>query len=48
MFIDVIDYSIFNELREMDDNDNREFTKGIVIEFLNQAATTLESMKKNV
>lgn len=44
---DVIDPATFEQILEMDDEDDeREFSKGIVYGFFEQAETTFANMKK--
>lgn len=41
---DMIDMDTFGQLLEMDDEDDREFSKEIVWNFFDQASTTFEQM----
>lgn len=42
---DVIDHETFEQILEMDDDeDERDFSKGIVTDFLEQAETTLQDL----
>jgi len=42
---DVIDHETFEQILEMDDDeDERDFSKGIVVDFLEQAETTLKEL----
>lgn len=43
---DIIDMEIFGQLLEMDEEDDREFSKSIVWNFFEQAVTTFEQMDK--
>ncbi|KAL1969549.1 hypothetical protein VTN77DRAFT_8987 [Rasamsonia byssochlamydoides] len=43
---DIIDPSTFEQILEMDDDSEREFSKGIVYGFFEQAETTFEKMEK--
>ncbi|KKA19455.1 Phosphotransmitter protein Ypd1 [Rasamsonia emersonii CBS 393.64] len=43
---DIIDPATFEQILEMDDDEEREFSKGIVYGFFEQAETTFENMKK--
>ncbi len=44
-FTDIIDYSIFDELREMDDGDpQRAFTTEIITEFQQQVTLRMQSL----
>lgn len=45
---DIIDEGTFEQILEMDDDDEREFSKGIVYGFFDQAKTTFEKMEKAV
>ncbi|KAJ5540791.1 hypothetical protein N7494_005867 [Penicillium frequentans] len=45
---DIIDEGTFEQILEMDDDDEREFSKGIVYGFFEQAKTTFEKMEKAV
>lgn len=48
-FKDHIDEATFNQILEMDDDENeREFSKGIVIEFFTQAEATFEALEKAI
>jgi osomolarity two-component system phosphorelay intermediate protein YPD1 len=41
----IVDHSIFDQLLEMDEDDTeREFSKGIVLNYFEQAATTFTDM----
>ena len=42
---DVIDHAVFDQLLEMDEEDKeREFSKGIVVNYFEQAETTFANM----
>lgn len=44
---DVIDHPTLEQILEMDDDeDERDFSKGIVVDFLSQAETTLEEIEE--
>lgn len=43
---DMIDLSAFEQILEMDDDDDRDFSKGIVFGFFEQAVTTFDKMEK--
>jgi osomolarity two-component system phosphorelay intermediate protein YPD1 len=43
-YADIIDPSTFEQILEMDDDSEREFSKGIVYGFFDQAETTFEKM----
>ncbi|RHZ44721.1 Hpt domain-containing protein [Aspergillus thermomutatus] len=43
---EVLDKSTFEQILEMDDDDDRDFSKGIVYGFFDQAETTFEKMEK--
>jgi osomolarity two-component system phosphorelay intermediate protein YPD1 len=43
---DVIDTATFDQILEMDDEDDMDFSKGIVYGFFDQAETTFEKMDK--
>ncbi|KAJ5737946.1 signal transduction histidine kinase [Penicillium malachiteum] len=45
---DIIDASTFEQILEMDDDDDRDFSKGIVYGFFDQAKTTFEKMESAV
>ncbi|KAJ5726743.1 uncharacterized protein N7483_008100 [Penicillium malachiteum] len=45
---DIIDASTFEQILEMDDDDDRDFSKGIVYGFFDQAKTTFEKMETAV
>ncbi|KAL2005686.1 hypothetical protein VTN00DRAFT_10179 [Thermoascus crustaceus] len=45
-YADVIDPSTFDQILEMDDDDERDFSRGIVYGFFEQAETTFEKMEK--
>ncbi|KAI9348595.1 signal transduction histidine kinase [Obelidium mucronatum] len=38
---DIVDSSVFDQLLEMDDDENRDFSKGIAKDYMTQAETTL-------
>ena len=42
------DYNTFEQILEMDDDDDREFSKEIVYSFFSQAESTIEEMKQGV
>lgn len=42
----MIDSSAFEQILEMDDDDDRDFSKGIVFGFFDQAVTTFDKMEK--
>jgi len=44
----IIDHDIFDQLLQMDDDDNREFTKGIVWNYFEQAETTFKEMEESI
>ncbi|KAJ3097821.1 hypothetical protein HDU97_004518 [Phlyctochytrium planicorne] len=45
MTVEVVDHAIFNQLLEMDDDQTeREFSKGIVLNYFEQAETTFGQM----
>ncbi|KAJ9201087.1 hypothetical protein DTO166G4_1900 [Paecilomyces variotii] len=44
----IIDPSTFEQILEMDDDDEREFSKGIVYGFFEQADSTFEKMEKAI
>ena len=41
---DVIDSATFDQILEMDDDDQKEFSKSIVYDFFTQAQNTFDSM----
>jgi osomolarity two-component system phosphorelay intermediate protein YPD1 len=41
---DIIDHSVFDQLTEMDDEDDNEFSKSIVFNFFEQAESTFTTM----
>lgn len=41
----MIDLSAFEQILEMDDDDDRDFSKGIVFGFFDQAVTTYDKME---
>lgn len=43
---DSIDESTFEQILEMDDDDDRDFSQGIVFGFFEQADSTFEKMEK--
>ena len=43
---DVLDHTVFDQLLEMDDDEDREFSKSIVTNFFEQAGTTFQSLEK--
>ena len=43
---DSIDESTFEQILEMDDDDDRDFSKGIVYGFFEKAESTFEKMEK--
>lgn len=43
---DSIDESTFEQILEMDDDDDRDFSQGIVFGFFEQAGSTFEKMEK--
>lgn len=43
---EVLDMTTFEQILEMDDDDDREFSKGIVAGFFEQAAETFNQMEK--
>jgi osomolarity two-component system phosphorelay intermediate protein YPD1 len=45
-YADILDPSTFEQILEMDDDAEREFSKGIVVGFFEQAETTFERMEK--
>ncbi|KAJ3283625.1 hypothetical protein HDU79_008885 [Rhizoclosmatium sp. JEL0117] len=45
---DIVDGTIFDQLLEMDDDDNREFSKGIARDFITQAETTLTELQESL
>ncbi|KAI5285490.1 hypothetical protein KEM55_000639, partial [Ascosphaera atra] len=45
MFDDKIDQSTFEQILEMDDDSEREFSKGIVYGFFEQAESTFTKME---
>ncbi|KAJ6032714.1 hypothetical protein N7540_003446 [Penicillium herquei] len=45
---DIIDASTFEQILEMDDDDDRDFSKGIVYGFFDQAKTTFDKMEAAV
>ncbi|KAJ5923482.1 hypothetical protein N7454_008727 [Penicillium verhagenii] len=45
---DILDEGTFEQILEMDDDDERDFSKGIVYGFFDQAKTTFEKMEKAV
>lgn len=44
----MLDLSAFEQILEMDDDDDRDFSKGIVFGFFEQAVTTFETMEKKM
>lgn len=42
---EMLDLSAFEQILEMDDDDDRDFSKGIVFGFFEQAVTTFEKME---
>lgn len=42
---EMLDLSAFEQILEMDDDDDRDFSKGIVFGFFDQAMTTFEQME---
>jgi len=42
---ELIDASTFEQILEMDDDDDRDFSKGIVYGFFDQAKTTFTKME---
>jgi osomolarity two-component system phosphorelay intermediate protein YPD1 len=45
-YTDIIDPGTFEQVLEMDDDENREFSKGIVDGFFDQAVQTFEDMEE--
>jgi len=45
---DVIDQATFDQILEMDDEDDRDFSKSIVYGFFEQAETTFEKMERAI
>ncbi|KAJ3065118.1 hypothetical protein HDU98_011479 [Podochytrium sp. JEL0797] len=45
---DIIDSAIFDQLLEMDDDNEREFSKGIAKEYIKQAETTLKELNESL
>jgi osomolarity two-component system phosphorelay intermediate protein YPD1 len=45
---DSIDEDTFEQILEMDDDDDREFSKSIVYDFFTQAQSTFEKMDANL
>lgn len=43
---DSVDYTTFEQILEMDDDEEREFSRSIVFGFFEQAEETFETMKK--
>lgn len=43
---DLVDHAIFDQLLEMDDDDEREFSKSIVWNFFEQAETTFKQIEE--
>lgn len=43
---DLVDHAIFDQLLEMDDDDEREFSKSIVWNFFEQAETTFTQIEE--
>lgn len=43
---DLVDHTIFDQLLEMDDDDEREFSKSIVWNFFEQAETTFTQIEE--
>ena len=43
---DAIDPATFDQILEMDDDDDREFSKNIVLDFFPQAGTTFQEMQE--
>ncbi|KAF8420093.1 signal transduction histidine kinase [Tirmania nivea] len=43
-----IDYATFNQVLEMDDIDDKDFSRGIVYSFFEQAEDTIKEMKENI
>jgi osomolarity two-component system phosphorelay intermediate protein YPD1 len=43
---DVIDKATFDQILEMDDDEDMDFSKGIVYGFFDQAETTFDKMDK--
>ena len=41
-----IDRTTFEQILEMDEEDDRDFSRAIIQEFLQQATTTMEKMEK--
>jgi osomolarity two-component system phosphorelay intermediate protein YPD1 len=45
---DLIDQNTFEQILEMDDEDDRDFSQGIVYGFFEQAEGTFEKMEKSL
>ncbi|KAJ3389371.1 hypothetical protein HDU84_008820 [Entophlyctis sp. JEL0112] len=45
---DIIDGAIFDQLLEMDDGDDHEFSRGIAVEYIKQGQTTLAEMSESL
>jgi len=44
----IIDHGIFDQLLQMDDDDDREFSKSIVWNYFEQAETTFKEMEDSI
>ncbi|GAA5985609.1 hypothetical protein JCM10908_007040 [Rhodotorula pacifica] len=43
---EVVDMEVFNQLLEIDDDDEREFSKGLAYDYIQQAETTIDQIKE--
>ncbi|GAA5868447.1 hypothetical protein JCM3774_005383 [Rhodotorula dairenensis] len=43
---EVVDMEVFNQLLEIDDDDEREFSKGLAYDYIQQADTTIDQIKE--
>lgn len=43
---EVVDMEVFNQLLEIDDDDDREFSKGLAYDYIQQADTTIDQIKE--
>lgn len=44
----IIDHTVFDQLLEMDDDEERDFSKSIVTHFLEQAEQTFTNIEENL
>ncbi|KAJ3005581.1 UNVERIFIED_CONTAM: hypothetical protein HDU68_004547 [Siphonaria sp. JEL0065] len=45
---DIVDNTVFDQLLEMDDDEDRDFSKGIAKDYMTQAETTLQEMDESL